>query len=527
MKISRRTFLASSTAVLGVMAFPVCKSNNASPRSYQVCLSVDTIENNPELLATIADAGCKVVWIGAFFYGYWPVSIEKLVNARKRVNAMGMEALIINIPLGHPGDSLGSKDGDFPLTPPMHWKTAVHFDGHVYSGTSLHKPATSENVQAVKELKDAGFSTILLDDDFRLATGPGQIGGCYCDFHRDWFLNSNGYAASRWNELLNDAQQRRFTPLLRSWVDFTTSQLTDCFNQQQQVIGEQNLGIMVMYLGSEKAGIALDEYTNVPFRVGELMFDDKSFARVKGKTDELYSALFHRRFTQPELAWSETTAFPHDNLSAKNVAAKLTVSTIADVRNTCFMSGMQPYPISYWETLKPAMQTQSEFHSVLAEHKPQGPFKHWRGLPERYVGKDKPFSQWLATGVPFELCDNLPQDGWTFLSEADAVHLTDQELGSGTRFIAQPAEGLHTEIEQIKEALPEMFALKARILPQLKQTPFIVQDIPAVCAWYPTAKAVLVWNLTEQQQRLTVQMDEKQHELLLGPLESGLVRDLG
>ena len=48
-----------------------------------------------------------------------------------------------------------------------------------------------------------------------------------------------------------------------------------------------NIGIMVMYLGSEKAGIRLENYRQVPFRVGELMFDDKSFGKVKGKTGSL------------------------------------------------------------------------------------------------------------------------------------------------------------------------------------------------------------------------------------------------
>jgi hypothetical protein len=33
---------------------------------------------------------------------------------------------------------------------------------------------------------------------------------------------------------------------------------------------------------------------------------------VKGKTDELFSALMHRRFARPELAYSEKTAFPSD-----------------------------------------------------------------------------------------------------------------------------------------------------------------------------------------------------------------------
>jgi len=112
---------------------------------------------------------------------------------------------------------------------------------------------------------------------------------------------------------------------------------------------------MVMYLGAEKAGIRLADYRDVPFRVGELMFDDGSFGLVKGKTNELFSSLFHRRFARPELAYSETTAYPANRLSAENMAAKLAVSTLSDVRNTMYMSGLTAFPREHWHTLVPKL----------------------------------------------------------------------------------------------------------------------------------------------------------------------------
>jgi hypothetical protein len=60
--------------------------------------------------------------------------------------------------------------------------------------------------------------------------------------------------------------------------------------------------------------------------------------------DELFSVLFHRRFADPQRCYSETTAFPADRLSAANMAAKLVISTLADVRHTMFMSGLTPFP---------------------------------------------------------------------------------------------------------------------------------------------------------------------------------------
>ena len=128
-----------------------------------------------------------------------------------------------------------------------------------------------------------------------------------------------------------------------------------------------------MYLGAEKAGIRLKDYRRVPLRVGELMFDDRAFTPVKGKTDELFSVLFHRRFADPGSTWSETTAYPADKLSAEHLAAKLVISTIADVRHTMFMSGITPFPKTHWTTLAMGMQRQAGFHAQLAGHFPRHP----------------------------------------------------------------------------------------------------------------------------------------------------------
>jgi hypothetical protein len=195
--------------------------------------------------------------------------------------------------------------------------------------------------------------------------------------------------------------------ILREWGEFQCDRLTACFLAQKRIAPEVQLGTMVMYMGSEKAGIRLTDYRDVPFRVGEVMFNDRSFAPVKGKTDELFSCLFHRRFARPELAFSETTAFPADQLSARNMAAKLTVSTLSDVRNTMFMSGLTPFPREHWQTLAPAMKQHAELHLKIAGHRPRGPFKHYWGEASRYVGDDNPFSLFLALGVPFEVTDEL------------------------------------------------------------------------------------------------------------------------
>ena len=522
---SRRDWL-KAVALGGMLArgFPLRAESTAAGRSYHVCLSAAIVENEPLLLDKVREAGVSAVWLASFFYGHEPFPLAQLQSARRKVERAGMQAHLINIPLGHPGDSLGAKDGDFPLTPPAHWRPGMRPDGKTFVGTSLHAPATAENGSALERLRDAGFKRAFLDDDFRLARSPGEIGGCYCVAHRDRFLAQSGYAAGRWSELLDDVQNRRYTALLRHWISFTCDELTASFRAQEQAFGGE-LGNMIMYLGAEKAGLRLTDYKDVPVRVGELMFDDQSFGATKGKTDELFSVLFHRRFVDPSRAYSETTAFPSDRLSAKNLAAKLVISTLADVRNTMFMSGLTPFPSDFWEGLAGAMRQQAALHAKVAGHPPRGPFKHFWGEAERCVGEDRPFSLWLALGIPFEVVEELPGDGWTFLSDFDAHELANSRRGADSKPVCRNSASLRpTHSAVLGESLTELFAFKRQIVGQLADIPHVVEDEPAVCAWYPTAGQVVVWNLSDAPKTLTLRSGTHDQAVVLGALEASATR---
>jgi len=506
----RRWLTAVAGAALAVPFVGYSKSPRSKRRDYHVCLAPPVIECEPELLAIVRAAGVDTVWLPGFCYGFRPYPPEQIIKAQKLAARAGLRAELITVPLGHPGDSLGSRDGDFPLTPPKHWRLGERFDGKRYAGTSLHAPATEENATALRELRRLGFRHAFVDDDFRLARGPGEIGGCFCAEHRAEFLRTHDFVDARWSELLDDVRARRLTKLLRSWVDWTCNQLTTSFRAQQRVF-DGEFGNMIMYLGAEKAGIRLRDYRRVPVRVGELMFDDASFDRVKGKTDELFSALFHRRFVEPDRAFSETTAYPADKLSAANMAAKLTVSTIADVRHTMFMSGLTPFPRAHWATLGPAMREQARLHELVAGHRPRGPFKHVWGEAQRYVGDDQPFSLWLATGVPFEVVEEPARDGWNFLSDFDAREMPSAKPAFSGQLVCrnQPAVG-GQHLEVVPETLDALFAFKRRIRASLTNVPVVEEETPMVCAWYPSAKRVLLWNLLPEPRRVTVSFRERQ-----------------
>jgi len=531
--LNRRGFLVHTSRLCAAMAVGSEAGSwpeRAGVRRFHACISALALERHPELPAIVARAGVSDVWMAGFLFGYWYRTPAQLRQLARVFEGHGLRTHIVNVPLGHPGNALGVVDENTPVTPPAHWRFAQRPDGSAYAGTSIHPPAQEENVRAIRDLHRAGFREVFLDDDFRVAISPGQIGGCFCPACREEFLQSTGYRQDAIPELLDCVATRTPSAVLGAWIDHWCGKLHDMLLAQQRAMPGGEVGIMVMYLGAEKAGIPLDRLSSVPFRVGELMFDDASFGTPKGKADELFSALFHRRFSPPESAYSETTAYPADRLSARNMAAKLTVSLIADVRNTMFMSGLLPFPIEHWDALGPAMAESARLHERIAGHRPQGPVKHYFGVDERLVGEDQPFSLFLAMGVPFEVVDELPTTGWTFLGNADARAVAEGRLRShGRRLYVRPGVlGSHRDLIPVSEDLSGLMALKQTLIPRLRGVPYVLESVPAVLAWYPTAHCGLVWNLSEQAQRLTVSRDGAAVACVdLPPLSVRLVEGLG
>ena len=532
--MKRRSFLQGSVAFgaglcLGMpLAGAYSRQDPDRLRRFHASLSIQALENDPELLPTVAKAGVDAVWVAAFLQGAWHFPPETVTAWKRRIEGAGMAMHHITVPLGHPSFTETAPDymnGAQYLS----WQAGQRPDGARYHGVCVHPPAAEINAEAIAKLYAAAPGTIFLDDDFRLAPSPHDIGGCFCEKHRAAFLEKHGYADARWDELLDDVRRRALTPLLRAWLEDACDELTACFRAQQRMLPDGMLGIMVMYFGSERAGIRLSDYTEVPFRVGEFMFSDAVFAPVKGKTDELFSALFHRRFARPDYAYSETTAWPPDGLSAVNLAAKFAVSTLADVRNTMLMSGITPYPLAYWDTLAPAMKTHAALHQKLAGHVPRGPFKHFWGERSRWAGDANPFSLFLAAGVPFEVTETLSPEGYTFLSEADARAVAEGVLKpNGGTLVYRDDIGAKPEgARAMPESLEALFAFKREILPQLGGVPVVVEDVPVVCGWYPTAGTVALWNLSEEARKVTVQFGERHWGVELPALGMALVEGVG
>ena len=380
------------------------KRIDAQERVYHISCSPDMFDQYEDLAEIWSDAGVSDAWLCTWFYGYFPYAWEKIDHCLALIRKAGLRPHFISVPFCHGSGALDPRTEGFPNLPPEHWKTVKRWDGTEQLGFSGHEPTDSEGARAIRTLYDRyGVFDYFLDDDFRFAASPGVIGGCVCDQCRSNFLTKFGYSQSQWNDILDDVRNSSDTPYLRAWVDFFCDRMTQCFHAYQSAVPEVDLGIMVMYMGCERAGIRLDDYRNALFRVGEGCFSDGWYGSTKNKTIELYSSLFHRRFCQPGRAFSETTVFPERSLSAVNMASKLAISTICDVRNTCFMSGLVPIDPGHWSIIGERMKRERELHTKLIGARLSGPFKHYYGVSSRYCSGENAYSLFLAMGINGEV----------------------------------------------------------------------------------------------------------------------------
>ena len=504
---------------------------DSEKRRFHICTNCDVLDSDVDYPLLWKESGITDVWVCLWFYGFFPYPWDKIDLYLERLKTVGLTPHFTAVPFCHNGGSLLPTDpNSFPNLPPNYWKKAKRFDGSENWGFSWHAPVDDELRDSTELiLKKYGSFDYFLDDDFRFANSPADIGGCICDDCRRDFLQKSAFPASRWDELLDDWRENRDTPLLRSWVDYTCDKLTYCFKKTVQALPEVDLGIMVMFMGSERAGIRLEDYKGHLFRVGEMMFNDPWFEQARNKARELFSSLFHRRFCSPGRAFSETTGYPIKQLSPRNMAAKLTVSTLSDVRNTMFMSGLPVIPASYWSTLAPRMKKEADIHNQITGRKPTGPFKHYWGLADRYMRGDEANCLFLLTGVPFEVCDRLPADGWTFLGDASADEMDRGVLVSpGTVCLARGASG-SGRYKKLDESFEALFDFRRSLLDRFREKgiPYIEEEIPFVLSRYESndnsPDLLVLWNVNEDEKTVHLRVGNNVKIVTVAPLDSELV----
>ena len=493
---------------------------DSTERVYHRSTHARVVANDPEQVEAWRDVGVRHLWFLFFHRGRIDDDWETFDRAVRRTRELGMVPHFFSIPFGHP---VPYESDEFPEG----WKPNERHDGRKGRGIACHELTDRETVGSNRLLFEKfGICDHFLDDDFRCADSPDHIGGCVCPECHRAFIQTTGISPSRWDELIADLNANNDTPLVRLWVDYQCDLLTDLFRRTEAAAPKVDLGIMVMGMGSERAGIRLDDYRGKLFRVGEWMFSDDWYDPLKNKTIEMFSVLFHRRFTEPGRTFSETTIHPENSLSKENMASKLVFSTFADVRNTMFMCET---PTDYWPFFAKRMKKEAAFHEVLKGRAPKGPFKHYWGKAARYMAGYNAYSLFLAAGVPFEVCGELPADGWTFLGDNDARSLERGEIASpGTVCVTrgESASGRSTAVPEEPDAL---FAFRRGILRQLQErrVPYVEEETPVVCGWYPEARAVLLWNPEKIAKTVHLYLAGRRSAAELPALESALMLENG
>jgi hypothetical protein len=305
----------------------------------------------PAVLAMLEKAGVGMVWLQGYFFGHFDAPMNQLVAARAILEQYNFKTGIISMPVGHPGNSLDPEDLTLDLRIPAHWRYRVDRHGNtVYHCADIEEHMIQDNVAAMKQLKEAGFTDVFLDDDLRMGNHGPEITGCFCDACIHAFNVEYHHDETR-ETLSNRIGAREQGPLVDDWMDAICKQVNRLV--EALAISGTNLGIMVMHRGDERHGIRVDDWKlHVPhLRVGEAHFDDRAFEPPRGKASEVAGMQIHVAGMRFATLYSETTAFPARALSAENWTCKAKLAVALGIPNLFLMGGTWLITENYWHAL--------------------------------------------------------------------------------------------------------------------------------------------------------------------------------
>ena len=324
------------------------------PISINYSVSARDVLTHPEFPARMQwmkRAGVEHLWLFGYFYGHHEADPEQIYRARLRLEEEGFQTGVISLPVGHPGNSLNPDDPALDLAIHPDWHYRIDRKGKKeYFISDINQTMTTHNRAAALEYAQMGFTRHFFDDDLRLANWGDTVGGCFCNDCIDRFNQLAGFNLSR-EQLVSAIDCDR--DIREAWIQHSCDKLTG-FMRDTAIPGITS-GIMVMHNGGRKHGISIpDNKAAVPdclFRVGELHFDDKSYANPAGQKSLADSVRNHLALIGSNPAYSESTVFPAAAMSPKNWLHRIRLEIDLGLRNIFLMSGTWFYTEPYWNAL--------------------------------------------------------------------------------------------------------------------------------------------------------------------------------
>ena len=133
-----------------------------------------------------------------YLWGHFDCLIDQMVITRDILTEQGVDVGVISIIVGHPGNSLDPENHTLDLRIPSHWRYRIDRFGKVfYHCADIEPIMINDNANALGSLRDAGFSQIFFDDDFRMGNWGPQIQGCFCDACIKEFNQKNAHNLTR------------------------------------------------------------------------------------------------------------------------------------------------------------------------------------------------------------------------------------------------------------------------------------------------------------------------------------------
>lgn len=309
--------------------------------------------NAAERIAWMKAAGVETVWLDAYAYGTWLASKQELLHAKQLLEGHGFEVQALTIPVGHGTGALLGDGADPEL--PSTWKNRINAQGNpIALAACFHQEQMiQESREVAMTLYELGFTKLFYDDDLRAGPWGPSLQGCFCpQCMQSFYQKYPQYSGMSGADILAMATEGDM--LWQAWSDVQCDHVL--YFLEQTLPQGMTPGIMVMHNGDSRHGIDIArikaKFPQALFRVGEGHFEDSSFTHPLAEDAIRHSITTHlTQIGNVQNAFSESTVYPENALTAAHLIQKLQLEVMCGLRNLFLMSGLFFLDKEYWQAI--------------------------------------------------------------------------------------------------------------------------------------------------------------------------------